>query len=856
MRIDELVDEGYAPDEARRMAEMAFGDAEAFRAQCVVERRREARMTWMREVLGNVVGDLRYALRGIGKNPGFAVSVVLTLGLGIGATTAIFSVVDTLLIRDLPFPEPDELYQVQADYGGFYVPSLPSELGQAFVESPDGLRGAFLAARTTAVREDGGEPETVFAQGLEPGLSDLLGIAPALGRTFNEGDAEPGAAPVVALAHGFWTGRMGGDPGVIGREMVLDGRRYTVVAVMPRTFQYPMYGTTHLYAPLAADGTVFGRPVRDVEVLMRLRPDEVERLGAVAEAHAAALMEDVPERSRWTPHFAPINTPRANPDMKRALYVTFGAASIMLLVAMVNGINLLMVRGSSRAREIGVRLALGGSRKRVVAQLLTESAVLALLAGAVAVTLAWFGVDALWGMAPRELTLPARSAVRVDERVLVFAGALTVTAGLLFGLLPAVHSVRAGSATSSASLGAHAGRGRTHQRGRAILVVGQVALSLTLLFGAALLGRSFYRLVSQDPGLEVDGLLAMDLSFSAGRYAGADERAATVRAVRERLAGIPTVTDVAVGGSGLPGSGITFGGGLYLEGESVPVYDGDLVLPFAEGEQGLRRTLGTRLLAGRDFADSDLPSERKVLISMPLARKLGATTAGDVVGKRFAMEEGGRYAEIIGVVEALRLEGLNPVFTDDAMIRLRPVDSGESHVGFLVRTSGPAAPVLDAMRAAVLAVDPGQPVASLQTVDDGLWESAQRPRFFMTLMVVFALCGLTLAGVGLYGLVSYAVSQRTRELGIRLALGAHAADVRSMVLRSGLGLAAGGTVLGAAASLYASRVMEGLLFETQARDVTALAATAAVLLTVAALASYLPARRATRVNPVEVLKAE
>ncbi len=856
MRVDELIDEGCRPDEARRLAEEAFGDLVAYRNACEGEQRREARMTTMRELLGNVLADVRFALRGMRAKPGFAASVIMTLGIGIGATTAIFAVVDTLLIRDLPFAEPDELYQVHAEYeGGFWVPSMRRSIAMDLANGSTEMGPLALAGRITAVRNDGPEPVTLNIEALQPGLSNLLGVPPMLGRPFNPDDAVPGAPRVVLLSHGFWSGPMGGDPEVVGRQIVLDDTRYEVVGVMPRSFVFPLYGTTQLYAPLATDGTVLGRPLRELDVILRVPESDFARVDQIAQARVAALVEAEPEQTGFKAKLVEMNKPGTNPSVRRGLYVTLAAVSLMLLVALVNGVNLLLVRGTTRAREIGVRLALGGSRGRVMAHLLTETLLLALASGGVAVLLSWLGVDLLWSMAPNELTLYSRGGVTVDGRVLLFAGALAGGSGLLFGLLPALASVRAGDATTSASLGGHTNVGRSRHRSRSLLVVLQVALSLTLLFAAALLGRSFLSLVDQDPGMEVEGLLAMDLQLSSGRYPSPESRAAFLDQVRERVAGIPGVTALTQGWYGLPGSGITFADNLYVEGQAMPVSEGEFIIPYATGDASLRSTLKTTLLAGRDFQPDD-QAQRRVQISLSLARKLGAVDAGDAVGVRFRQSEDGRPYEVVGVVENVRLEGFDTTYPADALIRLMSPDAPEPYAGFLARVSGDPGPVMEAMRAAVLAADPGQPISSIHTVADSMRDSVQRPRFFLTLMTVFACVGLFLAGVGLYGVMSFTVSQRTREMGIRVALGAHTQDVRRLVMRGGLGMAAVGTALGAGAALASSRVLESLLFETSPRDVWALVGTASLLLATAALASYLPARRATRVNPVEVLKAE
>ncbi|MEJ2206759.1 MAG: ABC transporter permease [Gemmatimonadota bacterium] len=856
MRIDELVDEGYRPDEARRIAEAAFGSRRWYRQQCVVQRRREARMTWMRESIGNLTTDVRYALRGIRKQPGFAAAVVLTLGLGIGANTAIFTVVDHLLLRDLPFVEPDDLYTVHArGTDGFLASDLPSDMALA-LDRADGLGRMYWSTRLSAVRNDGPEPTTLVLQAIEPGFTSVFGLPPTLGRPFNPDDALPGASRAVLLSHSYWVSQYGRDPDIVGRGLVIDSIPLTVVGVMRPEFRYPLYGATQLYVPLASDATALGREFARLEAVTRLAPEEVPGVEAAAARFVSGLRESLGDTSTWLPAWSPMNRPMVNPDVRRALYVSLGAVTLMLLVALLNGVNLMLVRGTTRSREIGVRLALGGSRTRVVAQMLAESAVLALLSGAAAVVLAVVGVEALWSMAPGELTFFGGQDIGVDGRILAFVALVSTGSGLLFGLIPALRAVTAAGATSGTAMSTHAASGRRPVLVRQLLVVGQVAVSLTLLFGAGLMGRSFHTLVSQDPGMDPEGLVTMNVQLSPGRYPDENTRAAFLRGVTERLWGIPGVTAVTVGGMGLPGTAVTFGDGLYLEGEPAPVGEGFTILPLATADPTLRVTLGTRLIAGRDLRPEDRPDDRRVLATETLARRLGATSPSDAIGQRFTLGEEGRPMEVVGVVEDARLEGMDPRFGRAAFFRLYDVDAPGHNLGFLVRAEGAVPPLREAMQAAVRAVDPGQPIQELLPLQQILHDSVQKPRFFLTLMAVFAGSGLFLAAIGLYGVLSFSVSQRLREMGVRLALGAAAQDVRGLVFRSGLALATLGTLVGVALALAVSGALEGLLFETSATDLGVLAVTAIVLLGAAALASYVPALRATRVDPVAVLKAD
>ena len=854
-RVEELIGEGHSPGEARRMAEGAFGPPARYRDECVAQRRQEARMMKGRELFGEIAGDLHYALRGLRRQPGFAAAVVVTLGLGIGANTAVFAVVDHMLIRDVPFERPDELYDVQAQMeSGFRLPDVFTEAALALDAADIGR--VFRSAGFSVVRDDGPQPTTLTVVAFDPGLPDMLGVTPKLGRPFNVGDALLSAGRTAILSHGYWSQAFGQDPEVVGRTLVLDSIPVTVVGVMGASFRYPLQKSPALYVPLAPDGTALGREFVRLATHTRLAPDEVTRAGEAARAFLAAFHRERGESEPWEPVFVSMNHPRIDPDVRQALYVSFGAVSLMMLVALVNGMNLMLVRGMGRSREIGVRLALGGSRRRVVRQVLAESFVLAVVSGLAALVLAAVGIRFFWSMAPNELTFFGGQNVSVDQRVLLFAASLAGVAGLVFGLVPAVRAATADTSMSASSLSVHAHATRAGSRARGSSTVLQVAVTLTLLFGAALLAKSFSKLVRQDPGIEIDGLITMNVFLSPGRYAEADERATFARQVVERLRGIPGITDVTVGWSELPGGASTLARGLYVEGKADPVFTGELILPVAVADPNLRATLGSELLAGRDLRPEDREGGRRALITIALARRLGAVVPGEAVGLRFALAESFNPIEVVGVIEDARIGGMDTRYGREAFFQLASQDEPGYGLGFLVRTDRPFDLIRTRMTEAVHGIDPGQPIADFGTVDELLRDSVDEPRFFMTLMGAFATIALLLAAVGLYGTLSFSVRQRHREMGIRVALGAAASDVRWMVLRRGLLLALVGTVLGGVLAIALSRILEGLLFETPATDFGVLLTTAAVLVASAAAASYMPARRATRVNPVEVLKAE
>ncbi|MEE8148186.1 MAG: FtsX-like permease family protein, partial [Longimicrobiales bacterium] len=483
----------------------------------------------------------------------------------------------------------------------------------------------------------------------------------------------------------------------------------------------------------------------------------------------------------------------------------------------------------------------------------TESLLLGALSGAAAVGLALFGVEALLSLAPPDLTLFASRTIEIDGRVLWFTGGLSVATGVFLGLLPGLGVIRAANATSGATMGSYGSRTRGSHRLRGALVVSQVALSLVVLFGAGLLGRSFNRLVSVDPGFDPEGLATVSLLLSEAKYPSRQARAAAVRSFEDRLHGIPGVTSLSTSDRLPLSGGYTFGRDLWVEGDAEPVQPGTTLMPTLAGDPEFRPTLGMRLVSGRDFDATLDPSQRPVLVTRTLSELI--SRGGDATGLRFRFGTAVPWWTVVGVVEDMSLStgmGLNAY----GVISLLPRAGHGLRLAFTAHTEGDPNALLPAMRRAIHEVDPNQPIARLRTFDQVMWESVSRPWFFLVLMGIFAALALLLASLGLYGVLSFSVTQRTREMGIRVALGAGARRVRSLVLGEGLRLAAIGTVLGVGTSLWASRTVEDLLFETSRTDILTLVVVATTMMTIAAVASYVPARRATRVDPVEVLKAE
>jgi len=629
---------------------------------------------------------------------------------------------------------------------------------------PFGRVGFNARARVTVGYDD--LWESIRAQGPTPGLLELLGAASMVGRPFTMADA-------------------------VGSTIELDDRRHRIIGVMAHDFRFPTFSVTDIWVPLLEDWTVVGQTTSQIQMTLRIPEGQLQPTLEKAEAYAGGIQETGWAGSGWMPDLLPLNVPSVQGDVQRALWVTFGSVGLMLLIALVNGVNLMLARGTTRGREIGLRLALGGSKTRVAGQLFVESLVLAAFAGGTAVLFAFLGVEALMSIAPQDFTAFASRPIEMDGRVLAFTGGLSMVVGLLFGVLP--------DGSQLLFIGARrSGIRRTGPRGRVDQFVPATLVE---------------RLRS------VSGITAATYSI-----------------------GVP------------PGTGITFGDGLWSDRDPEPLMEGSVYLPHVSAQHDFAALLGVRLRAGRLLTAGDEAAERPVVIETELAMRLGGIQ--ESVGTRFGLDPQHTSNLVVGVIEDFKVMGLDDRFGDFAMISLMRPESLSSFFTVAFRTSGPIEPVLPAIRQIVRQMDPRQPIQSIESVDAGYAESVSRPRFFLTLMAIFVVLALTLASVGLYGVLSFGVGQRTREVGVRVALGAGAGRIGHLILKGGMRMALLGVVLGVLLSLWASRVLESLLFQTSATDVVTLVAAASLMLCVAALASWIPAGRAARLDPVQALKTE
>ncbi|HEU4561221.1 MAG TPA: ABC transporter permease [Longimicrobium sp.] len=803
--------------------------------------------------------DLRFALRTFRRSPGFTVVAVLTLGLGIGLNTAVFSVVNGVLLRPLSYREPGSLVRLHhmhpelAPEGGTFSP-------HDFEDLKGGARGfQSLAAYFYAPGQSGldltgggGEPRRVSAAFVSPEFFPLLGVSAARGRTLRPDEHVPGADHAVVLGDRIWRSRFNADPGVVGRTVTLDGTPFLVAGVMPPRFTFPARDA-EVWVPLSLIGAGAiprERGVRWLDVVGRLRPGTSQRaaLGS-ANAVLARLAADHPGSNQgWTrARLVTLRDSVVGP-VRPALLVLLGTVVLVLLVACANLANLLLARASARDREIAVRTAMGAGRGRLVRQLLTESLVLALLGGALGVALAGVGVRALLALSAG--TIPRPEEVGLDAPVVLFALLLSLLTTALFGAAPALATARAGTA----EILRDGGRGSTQRRGgatRTALVVVQTAAAMVTLVGAGLLINSFWRLVNVDPGFRAGQVLVASFTIPFDRYDTPDKLATYRSEVLRRVGEVPGV--VAVGAAKTQP---LRGGGEPME-LTVPGRTGpDVVVNLESGSYivspGYFTALDIPLLRGREFTpDDDAADAPPVLVVNRAAARRYWPTA-DPVGQTVRVR--GEPFTVVGEVGDVRNEGLAAPARPAVYLPFSVAPRIATNL--FVRTTGDPAAAAPAIRRAIHAADPLQPIAELRPLQSAAAETVAQPRFFTLLLGVFGALAVFLAALGLYGVVAYSVTRRKAEIGIRMALGAQARDVVAMVVGAAARTTLAGIAAGAVAAFLLSRLMASMLYQVRPGDPATFAAAALLLAGVALLAAWLPARRAARIEPVSALRAD
>ena len=841
---------GMSRDEALRRVRMDFGGLEQVKEDC-----RDARGVSLIETLAQ---DLRYGWRTLLKSPGFAAAALFTLALGIGANTAIFSVVYGILLKPLPFSDSSRLIllnettprvgNVSVSYLNFLDWQAQS---RAFSEMAAVSGAQFSMAGIS-------QPENIGGLVVSANFLSLTGVRPVIGRGFTPEEEKAGAAPVLLLSYMLWQSHFAADRGVLGRKIRLDSLTYTIVGVLPPDFRWAE--KCDVMEPIGVWATnnenATARSARgDMLVLGRLAAGAtVEQARVEMEGIAARLARAYPQaNAQFGVNLQPLREMFAG-DVRPAMLVLLGAAIFVLLVACANVANLFLMRGAARAKEMALRVAIGASRGRIVRQMLTESFLVALLGGAAGVGLAIAGIPAIARLIPPE-TL-AGATIDVNGAVLLFSAGLVVLSTFMFGLAPALHST-SGDVQSELKDGNRTQGSGGRNRWRGVLAASEVALALILLVGAGLMTKSLYRLLSVDSGFRAERVLKLEIDLRTEQY---DKDSAVIgfwQQMLERVRALPGVESAAAGTS-IPLTDRHWRTDITVEGMplpkpgSFPHPDMHVVSP------GYEKTLGIRLLGGRGFTDADHETAPRVaMINATSAQRL--FPGADPVGKRFSLGRLGagrtpNWVTIVGVVADTKMYGLASPARLEVYLPSRQQVAGE--MALLVKSRREPAALVSAIRGIVASIDKEQPIFRIATMQEVVNASVSTPRITLILLGLFSGLALVLATIGIYGVVSYSIAQRTKEIGIRIALGARRGDVLRLVLAQGGKISVVGIVVGSAASLGLTRLMAKLLYSVSAVDPATFAIVAFVLALIAMIACYIPARRTLRVDPLVALRHE
>jgi putative ABC transport system permease protein len=799
--------------------------------------------------------DVRYALRSLARVPGFTLVALITLALGIGGTTAIFSVVDGILLRPLPYPEPAALVSL----------SRTRQANDSFSPADflDYKRDTRTFAAVAGYREDivdmtgGAEPVRLSTLETTGAFFDAFGLPPLMGRVYTERGDRPEGPRVVVVSEGMWRQHLGADANVVGRTVRLNRIPFTVIGVMPAAFIHPQevdMWTLAVREVPSSPVPIEGDPLADREVqyfqaVARLRPgvsveqanDDLRRIGD-------RLAREHPDTNEG--EFAVV-TPYQESlvgGVRNALLVLFGAVAFVLLIACTNVASLLLARGASRRRELALRTALGAGRGRLIRQLLTESLVLATAGGALGLLLANWGVAGLLALAPD--SIPRLAEVRLDPRVAAFGVAASAVVGLLFGIVPAIHGSRS-DVTDALKDGGRTGTARTGAQ-KALVVV-EVALALVLLIGAGLMLTSFARLRAVDTGYRVENVVIAFVPLPQARYNN-EAQAQFYAQLHERLRANSLTAQSAIVFP-TPFGGGNASGGYTVEGAPPQSRSERTIAQINSITPGYFTTMGIQLLKGRDVSERDGDDARVAIVNQTMAEREWPNQ--DPIGRRISIgnaDDAKSWLTVIGVVTDSKRSDLQAAQQPAVYLSYKAFTL--PFMGVVVRSEAGEAAVTGAVRAAVRSIDPELPIDDVETLDSVLQKATGQPRFRAFLIAAFAVVALVLAAVGLYGLISYTVAQRGAEIGVRLALGATPGQVGRLVLQQGLGLATVGVGVGLAGAFAATRLLEGLLFSISATDPLVYAGLSALLLAIAAVACYLPARRAMHVDPMAALRAE
>jgi putative ABC transport system permease protein len=800
--------------------------------------------------MGDLWRDLRFGFRALVKNKAFTGVVVLTLALGIGANSLIFSVINTVLLRPLSYQDPDGLIVV-------WEHNVPRARDRNIVSPANFLQwrdqnkvfeqlAAFQDVRLNLTGV--GDPEELPVQRITANLFPMLGVAASPGRNFTNDEDSPAAERVAILSHRLWQRRFNGDPQVIGKPLALNNESYTVVGIMPAEFEF-FNPEIEVWVPLKFAADARNARGRSLNVLARLKPGiTLEQARGDMTGIAARLAQEFPDRNKgWTVNLIPLREQFVG-NFRLALLVLLGAVGCVLLIACANVANLLLARTAARRREISVRLALGATRGRIVRQLLTESLLLSFIGGGLGLLLAFVGGDLLAALLPK--TMPHVQKIGINWPVLGFTLLISLLTGVIFGLAPAFYASK-GDVNESLKDGVRGSTAGGGRRLRSVLLVFEVALALILLIGAGLLFKSFMKLQDVKPGFNPENVLTVRITLPQTGYAENDRQIAFFDQLLERVSALPGVQSAGTN-SFLPLGGIATSTSFTIEGRPQPEGAEEPVADIRSISPKYLETMGITLLKGRGITAQDTEKSPKVaIINETMARRIFPNE--DPLGKRVSLSwSSPMIGEIVGVAEDVREQGLDvptrpmiywsyPQFTSPTM-------------NLVVRTTLEPSNLVASIRSEILRIDKNQPASRIVSMEQLLSESVAQPRFRTVLLALFAVVALILATVGIYSLISYGVAQRTGEIGVRMALGALPRDILKMVIGQGMLLVLIGIAIGLAAAYGMTRIMSSLLYGVEATDPVIFVSIATLLVVVALSACYLPARKALRVDPMEALR--
>ena len=854
LHADDLVLRGIPRDQALRQARLALGGAERAKEEC-------------RDAVGvsfieSVAQDIRFGLRMLRKNPGFTAVAVLTLALGIGANGAIFSVVNSVLLHPLAYKDPGRLVTVLR-YGNYPI-SVANYLDYRNQNGSFEQLGAaeYWSPNLTGVDS----PEHLLGLHVTQNTLPLLGIQPALGRLFVEGEDTAGNDGEVILSYGLWQRRFSGDASVLGKTLQLDGRSYAIIGVMPADFHFAPFWATHaeLWAPISFGARAQNRDGNSLRLFARLKQNVSLAQARAEMATITGRLEKLYPGTNKGIVVLPLKE-KVVGNVETPLLVLLGAVGFVLLIACANVAHMLLARAAARQKEIAVRTALGARRSRVVRQVLTENLLLAGMGGAFGLLLAYAGARALVALSPADI--PRVESISIDTGVILFLLAITALTSIAFGVVPAMQTSAVNLTDTLKESGRGASDGVRRNRLRSFLVGSEVALALTLLIAAGLMIRSFYALESVDPGFRPHGVLTMIVPVAGSKEADTAHRAIFYQQMLERVRALPGV-ESAAGINHIPLTGDMWDRTFLIEGRPKPAPSDTPDAVYRIATPGYFQTMGISLIQGRDIAATDdATAPPVVVINERLAQRYWSS--GSPLGQHMAIDPGDSggpliWTTIVGIVKDSKQRGWTSA--PDPEMYLAAFQTKEflggastaaaSYITLVVRAAGDPAALTSSVKSAIWSLDSDLPISSVITMDEAVAQANAQPRFEMLLLAVFAVVALVLAAVGIYGVMSYSVARRTHEIGIRVSLGASRADVLRLIMRQGLVLAVAGSAAGLVAALLLARLMTKLLYGVPPTDPVTFVCVAGLLILVALVACYVPARRAMRVDPVTAMRCE